>query len=303
MLIQASKIIGKKVITMSDGKEVSEVKDLVYDPRENHVSAILVDDGGWFSDAKVIAFSDITSIGSDAVMINDEQRIREAKEINQRVSNIARDDQYLTKTKVMTESGESLGEVTDLFFDGDNGRVEEFEVTQGQLQTIKSGKKRIKVQDILTIGEDATIVRNQVLGELEEQEKQGGAMGVIEESKQKLSQGFEEVKEKIDTETSESRYRDPNTLEQLKADAKEEFNKIRGQAEEAFHSAKHDFSERQRHDAVGKYLTVNVLDGQDQLVAQRGQIVTREVLSKASAAGVENKVISNVSKVLPTDTI
>jgi hypothetical protein len=31
--------------------------------------------------------------------------------------------------------------------------------------------------------------------------------------------------------------------------------------------------------------------------------VTREVLSKASAAGVENKVISNVSKVPPTDTI
>lgn len=300
MLIKASKLIGKKVMSLDGGKEISEVKDLVYDPKANQVKAFLLDDGGWFSDAKVIAFEEISSIGQDAVMVQDEMKIKMASEVNQRVSNIAKDDQYLTKSKVMTQSGQDLGVVTDIFFDTETGRVEELEVSEGQLQNLQSGKKTIKVSEILTIGEDATIVRNEAVGELEEQEKQGGAQGIFEHGKQAIEEGLGKVRENVDGDTKHDAQ---NKLHDLRREAQEEFENIKSQAQSTLKGVKHEYSERHRQDAIGQFLTVNVLDQNDNLLAQRGQVVTHDLLQQAQIAGMESKVLSNVSKEPPTEQL
>jgi uncharacterized protein YrrD len=45
-LIQATKIIGLKGITLDGGKEIDTVKDVIYDPEENRVKALLIDKQG-----------------------------------------------------------------------------------------------------------------------------------------------------------------------------------------------------------------------------------------------------------------
>jgi len=54
MHIKGSRLINKKVIAAGQGKELDTVKDVIYDPTMHKVRALLIDEGGWFSDARVI---------------------------------------------------------------------------------------------------------------------------------------------------------------------------------------------------------------------------------------------------------
>src|SRR4051812_43395843 len=109
MLTKGDKVIGLNVVTVDDGKVLHTVKDIVFDPKENKIRGVLVDEGGWFSDAKFIFIEDIKSIGKDAVMVQNISVVKKASELHGKVSHIIQDDNYLTKTKVITEDGTQLG--------------------------------------------------------------------------------------------------------------------------------------------------------------------------------------------------
>lgn len=177
-LIQATKIIGLKVITLDGGKEIDTVKDVIYDPQENRVKALLVDKQGWFKDAKIISVEKIESIGKDAVIIQNEDAVESASQNSKRVANIAHDKNYLTKTKIITVDGDDLGNVTDLYFSLPYGNVQEFEVSGGLISDLKSGRNTIAVTDIVTIGSDATIVKSYAGIKIEDQNKTQGVQGV-----------------------------------------------------------------------------------------------------------------------------
>jgi uncharacterized protein YrrD/gas vesicle protein len=177
-LIQATKIIGLKIITLDNGKEIDTVKDVIYDPEENRVKALLIDKQGWFKDARIISVEKIESIGKDAVIIQNEEIIETASQNSSRVANIARDTNYLTKTKIITVDGDNLGSVTDLYFSMPDGKVQEFEVSGGLISDLKSGRNKIAISDIVTIGEDATIVKSYTEVKIDDQNKNQGAQGV-----------------------------------------------------------------------------------------------------------------------------
>lgn len=49
-------------------------------------------------------------------------------------------------------------------------------------------------------------------------------------------------------------------------------------------------------DALGKYLTVNILSQNDELIAKRGDIITHHIIEKAKTEGMLEKVLANNSK-------
>lgn len=223
MLIKANDVIGLKVITLETGKEVAKVQDVVYDPRDNMVKALVIDEGGWFSDAKVILFEDIKSIGEDAVIIESEEKVRTASEVSSRVANIAREEQNLTKTKIITEEGDELGSVSDIIFDSKTGKVEEFEVSQGA-QNLASGKKTIRVNNIITVGEDATIVSGVSKQVVEQQAQQQGIQGAIKKAtetvKEKVPQYMEQAREKAEELTGKAKEKGEEAKEKVQEGAK-----------------------------------------------------------------------------------
>ncbi len=119
-------------------------------------------------------FQDIKSIGKDAVIVESSDVLKRASDIKSRASYIAKENKYLTKTKIITEDGVELGNVTDVYFDDKTGNVADLEVSQGTLHNIKSGKKRVKVEDVLTVGEDATIVKGYIEENMKEQAQNEG---------------------------------------------------------------------------------------------------------------------------------
>jgi uncharacterized protein YrrD len=196
MNTKGQNVIGLKIITLDNGKEVDSVKDIIYDPKLNQVRALLIDSGGWFSDAKILMMNDVNSIGDDAVIIESQTKIKKASEIEDRVSSIAKDGTYLTKTKVITEDGKELGSISDIFFDTSTGEVQEFEVSQGLIENVKSGKKRFRIHDIITVGEDATVVSQYTEEMVNEQGQHGGVQGAAKTGIEKAKDVLGNAKEK-----------------------------------------------------------------------------------------------------------
>ena len=158
--IKASDIIGLKVVTLNDGKELHSVQDLLFDPQENVVRALLINIGGWFSNDKVLMLRDIHSIGKDAVVIQSERLLTSANRVPKPVTTVAKGEKYLNSRTIITEGGTNMGKISDMDFDPKTGNVIAFEVTPNTLVTTQSGKKYIKIEDIITVGKNATIVKD-----------------------------------------------------------------------------------------------------------------------------------------------
>jgi uncharacterized protein YrrD len=328
MLIKGNDVIGLKVMTMDTGKHIEDVSDLIYDPQEHKVTAFLLKPAGMFKDAKVVGFADIKRIGKDAVMVESEAVMRKAGDISERVASIAKDDTYLTKTKIMTEDGTELGKVSDLLFDEFTGDVMELEVSQG-LKNLESGKKRVKVADIITIGEDATIVKAYTEAEMEAQGESQGLRGAIQTGKQKAGEVYDAAKQKqaeVTTPENKQKMRDDfeatkmkmkttmqNAMGTIKAKVDEVksseqtqsvVDKAKQTVQQTTESVKQraqqtqtSLEEKRVEGAVGKYLTTNVIDLEsDAVVGVRGEIVTGEMIERAREYGVLDRVVSNVSE-------
>jgi uncharacterized protein YrrD len=347
MTIKGDKVTGLNIISINTGEKVYSVKELIYDPMQNKVLGFLVDEGGWFSDAKVILIEDVKSIGEDALMIESEDVVKKVDDIQGKVARIADEGHYLTHTNVVTESGTELGKVTDIFFDSVTGDVREFEVSQGVVKDIKSGKKRFTIEDIITVGEHATIVRSFTEVDFDVQSESGGLTGTLHKAKEKASETFEDFKEQATeaketiTEKSKEGFQNAkeyanspevqqkkenfqekleevkNTLENkveqakekkddLQIEAKEKFNEVKDSAENKKNSAGEFIDEKKDEavlmnktnridEAVGKYVTVNILTGNDEMLLKRGDLITYEVMRKAEELGLTQKIISNVS--------
>ncbi|GAB4145335.1 MAG: hypothetical protein OHK0017_04800 [Patescibacteria group bacterium] len=323
MSIKATNVIGLKVISTKTGTEIETVNDVIYDPATNKVMAILVDNGGWFSDAKVILTSDIQSIGSDAVIVGSADVIKRAAEIPQRIANIARGGNYLTKTHVVTETGVKLGDVTDVFFEMPSGQVTELEVSEGAIANIASGKKTVRIQDIVTVGEDAIIVRAYTEQAFQEQGQNKGVQGAVAAGASTtgsvLSQAGEKAKELVNqageklSEAKENIANHPQVqkvsqdfksgkmeegLRQNLQGAKQAATSAWEQGKQGVQSttqqAQDNIQDRRLKDALGQYLTVNLPLGE--VLVPINTVVTQPLIDEAQKYDLLDKLLSNVSK-------
>jgi uncharacterized protein YrrD len=194
MLLKGNEVIGLKVVTINEGKEVGKIKDIVYDAEDNKVKAFILSEGGLLGNTRIILYSSIKSIGKDAVMIVSPDSIfRAEKAKDNKTTEIAKGDQYLVNTKLISESGDDLGKISDILFNPIDGKVEELEVSTGMMDEMIAGKKKVKVSDILTVGKDATIVKDAVEESIEHQSEYKGLKDKVNEIKQTVNEKTPEI--------------------------------------------------------------------------------------------------------------
>jgi uncharacterized protein YrrD len=199
MTIKASSIGNLPIITINDGKNISKVRDIIYDAKTNSVKALLIDEKGWFKGAKILLLKDINSIGNDAVTIEDEDCfINSDDQHDNNISVIVDEDNFLTKNRVLTQSGTDLGRVTDLFFDFPSGEVLTIEVSKGFMQNMGSGAKNINVLDIITMGQDNIMVKDFTEEVFEMQGNEQGVNKLINDTKDTATSIIDAAKQKID---------------------------------------------------------------------------------------------------------
>lgn len=318
MFIKATNIMGLSVYSLKDGRKIETVSDVIYDPRENKIEALLIDKGGWFSEAKVIMFEDIKGVGEDAVIVESESVVKKAEDVKKEVASIAKDGKELTGSRIITENGKDLGAVSDLLVDPKTGQVEEFEVSQGTFQNLSGGKKRVKISDIITIGEDATIVKGYAKDMFEEQEKEQGLKGAITKGRDTLSERatrmqedapgilndltdkfkeiWQQTREELDQLTRQAQTKGeelrshPKTQETI-SKAKQKAMDAKKAAESRIVDYKTKLLENRKKRVVGMILAKAIVNEKDEVVANAGDLITHKLLDKAEEEGVLEEVL------------
>ncbi len=311
MTIKGSDVIGLKVITLDTGEKVNTVTDIIFDPSANQVTALLIDEGGWFSEAKVILIQDVKAIGVDAVTIESSDLIKKASEAPQRVTNIAQDKNYLSQSRVITEEGTELGKISDIYFDEHTGKVLQLEVTQGILKDTTGGKKLVNTSDIITVGEYALIVKNYIEADMSSQAESQGLKGTFNTTMEKTKDSLGILKEKAQETGHNLSAKLETGTDKLKTsaeshDIKGTANNVKDTAADAVQKTKvtiQSFTQKigskvkdQRvQGALGKYVTVNLIRKNDSLLAPAGTMITHELINEAEKEDMIDNLLSNVS--------
>jgi uncharacterized protein YrrD len=167
MLIQGADIVGIKVLSKKENREIEAIDDIIYDPTINKVIGFLLTPGDTLTEPRVIMFKHIKKITPTNIIIKSEKDILLASKAVKPMSQEDDTDTFINGTNVITDDGSHLGIAKDIFFDTETGKVHEFAVADK-----RSGKVvRVKVKNIVTSTKDQTIVTH-----TEKDEKENGSV-------------------------------------------------------------------------------------------------------------------------------
>jgi len=142
---------GLLVITRDTGKKLGKVEDLVLDRQGSRILGILMDEAGWFKEAKVVAWPSFRVIGLDAVIIDNEASVKKASEVPE-MSEVLEGGNVLIGARVETTDGRELGKIEEFYFDAESGAVKGFELSGGK------GRSFLPTPASFQTGEDVALV-------------------------------------------------------------------------------------------------------------------------------------------------
>jgi uncharacterized protein YrrD len=187
-------VIGKPVVAYDSGESMETVTDLIFDQNSNRLLGFLVDEGGWFRDAKVLPISQVKAIGPDAVIVASKEAIVAATDIPA-IQQVLERNNILKDTRIMTLDGRDLGTMIDLYFDQLTGAVEGYEASGGLFADAYSGRSFIPAPDTLKIGEDVAFVPSETADLMQEQV--GGLKAAMQSAGEKLQETAQATSEKL----------------------------------------------------------------------------------------------------------
>lgn len=111
-------LIGKQIISITDGRSLGTVKDLYVDPDLNWLTAVYLGSEGLFKrKANLIRRSDITVFGIDAILVKNSEVVTDDKQLPEAETWLRLDK--LKGRDVDTPGGTKLGTVGDVLLDED----------------------------------------------------------------------------------------------------------------------------------------------------------------------------------------
>ncbi len=129
-MLKGSELIHRRLITRDAGEEVGKVQDLVVDQTGSQVLGVLVDEKGWFSDAHVVRWPAVLSVGEDSLVIDSKTSVVKASEIPD-MKDVFDRGNVLAGVRVRTTDGLDLGKFEAFYFDEKSGRILGYELSGG----------------------------------------------------------------------------------------------------------------------------------------------------------------------------
>lgn len=167
-MLKGKSVIGKDVLSRADGEKIATVKDIIMSKDHTRIVALLTDGGGLFSKARMVPMTKVVSFGKDAVVVTDRNSDMEAQDDPTVKESLDSKDKLIGKT-VFTERGDEQAKVGDIYFDEASGNIVGLELTGGVLDNSADGTAYLPVEDIISIGQDAVVIKAAAIGGLLEQ--------------------------------------------------------------------------------------------------------------------------------------
>ncbi len=266
-MYQGSDIIDKPIVAADRGKKIGGVKDVLFSASQKKVLGLLVEEGGLLATAKVVPFSQIDSIGSDAVIVKDINAVIPAGE-RPDMDATMEGENVAKGTRVMTDDGKDVGKIADIFFDETSGTIEGYEVSGGVFADAYSGKSFLPAPESFRIGEDVAFITEETAQRMQER---GGVKGLVEDASSRVEAKAGEWKEA----------------------ANERFSEFKEKAGSALGTADTDQLQTIEQ-AIGQRVKRAVRAKDMSTIAAHGQIVTDTVIMRAREHNAESELISAV---------
>jgi uncharacterized protein YrrD len=266
-------IIGKPVVAYDSGEKVETIVDLIFDQNDNCLLGFLIDESGWFSNAKVLPLSLVKAIGLDAVIIDSESAISPSSSYPS-IHSILENNNILNGTRIMTTDGRDLGKLIDFYFDETTGRIEGYETSGGLFADAYSGRSFVPAPKTLKIGEDVAFVPAETAVMMEQQV--GGLKAAMQTASEKIQETAQATGEKL----------------QVAAQATgEKLQEVTQATGEKLQVAVAGLTVEQ---ALGRRVQHSVHTADGYIIAAPGQIVTESVINRAKAAHQESALLDAV---------
>ena len=293
---KGSDILGKPIVAYDSGNKFSRVKDLLFDQDSNQLLALLISEGGWFSDTLIIPFQGIQAIGSDAVIVPSEDAVMKARKLPE-AQQILKRNNILKGTHIITTDGRDLGGMVDLYFDEQTGVIEGYEVSGGLFADAYSGRSFVPAPHTLKIGEHVAFVPSEVADLMEEQV--GGIKAVVLTAGGKVQTAAQTASGKIQETTQEAGYRLQEAQRSAAISLQSAGDRIQSttelanqQLQDTRRSATASLTNavispaEQKAFVTGKIAEWTVATAEGVVIAVGGQSVTRAIAENAEQLGV-----------------
>lgn len=143
-MIRLSQVRGQRVLARADAQLVGSVRRLLVDPAGMKVDAAELE--GVSEEATILPWEQVVSVGPDALMVEQAGVLQPPSEdVTERIAGGVYD---LEGKKVLTDEGDSLGQLEDVEFDEHSGRITGLRVPGHSLA----------VNRLVALGRDALIV-------------------------------------------------------------------------------------------------------------------------------------------------
>ena len=129
---RVNELFGKEVVRQTSGEKQGNVRDIVFDEESLNIVALLV--GGTIGRGRALRWTSVASVG-DVVVVGGEEALGKLGE-DPEVANLHKKSHTLTGTEIVTQEGEKIGEVRDIFVN-ERGQVGGYEVSRGMVSDLR----------------------------------------------------------------------------------------------------------------------------------------------------------------------
>ncbi len=149
-------IVGLPLLETETGTQFGQIKDIVLNIEDAKVYGIVLDEGKNALTEKGIAFNDLLGLGHDAIMVRNHSVIQHCACIFEITSIYYIKD--LFEKEVVTEDGQQLGRLVDVFFDTSTGEMKWYQLSDSLVTDLLYGRKMMPLPKIQIVGKDKVIV-------------------------------------------------------------------------------------------------------------------------------------------------
>jgi uncharacterized protein YrrD len=277
---KGSDIVDKPIVTYDTGEKIGRVRDLIFDQDRNHLVALLIQERGLMSDARVLPLPGVQSIGMDAVIVGHADQIIDAK-LNSQVAAILDRNNIMNGTHIMTVSGQDLGKMVDLYFDETTGAIEGYEVSGGIFADAYSGRSFVPAVQTLRIGQNYAFVPAMVADLMEEQV--GGIKAALQDSSEKIQAAAHKAGEQMSEVSRQAATQVANVI--VSPEIQKQFVVGRKTESEVFHPDGSVFLAPSKIVTIADAATAESTGILDRLYRATGGNLTEDAKQRASEIG------------------
>lgn len=148
--MRGREIISLPVINLETREELGEVKELIYDPEQNQLVALVVEGGGWWRGARVINFEQVAHIKPEGVYIPQAEAIIDTNDTDE-TRRLWQERQCIFGHKFVNGDGEEMGTIEDILVDHETGALVGYEISNGVIEDLISGRINVDIPDNFVI--------------------------------------------------------------------------------------------------------------------------------------------------------